>query len=35
MVFILPVEFRASSEYEKEESDGEGFDEEELGEAGA
>jgi hypothetical protein len=33
MVFILPVEFRAPSKYEKEESDGEGFDEEEFGEA--
>ena len=33
MVFILPIEFRAPSKYEQEESDEEGFDEEELGEA--
>jgi len=32
MVFILPVEFRAPSKYEQEESDGEEYDEEELGE---
>ena len=33
MVFILPVEFRAPSKYKQEESDGEEYDEEELGEA--
>jgi len=33
MVFILPIEFRAPSKYEQEESDGEEYDEEELGEA--
>ena len=33
MVFILPAEFRAPSKYEQEESDGEEYDEEELGEA--
>ena len=33
MVFILPVEFRAPSKYEQEESDEEGCDEEVLGEA--
>jgi len=33
MVFILPVEFRAPSKYEQEESDGEDYDEEELEEA--
>jgi hypothetical protein len=32
MVFILPTEFRAPSKYEQEESDGEEYDEEELGE---
>ena len=32
MVFILPAEFRAPSKYEQEESDGEEYDEEELGE---
>jgi hypothetical protein len=32
MVFILPVEFRAPSNYEQEESDREEYDEEELGE---
>ena len=32
MVFILPVEFRAPSKYEQEESDEEGSDGEELGE---
>ena len=32
-VFILPVEFRAPSKYKQEESDGEEYDEEELGEA--
>jgi len=33
MVFILPAVFRAPSKYEQEESDGEEYDEEELGEA--
>jgi hypothetical protein len=33
MVFILPAKFRTSSKYEQEESDEEGCDEEELGEA--
>jgi hypothetical protein len=33
MVFILPVEFRAPSKYEQEESDREEYDGEELGEA--
>ena len=33
MVFILPAEFKAPSKYEQEESDEEGFYEEELGEA--
>jgi hypothetical protein len=33
MVFIRPIEFRAPSKYKQEESDGEGYDEEELGEA--
>jgi hypothetical protein len=32
MVFILPTEFRAPSKYEQEESYGEEYDEEELGE---
>ena len=32
MVFILPIEFKAPSKYEQEESDEEGCDEEELGE---
>ena len=31
MVFILPIEFRAPSKYKQEESDGEEYDEEELG----
>jgi hypothetical protein len=33
MVFVLPVEIRAPSKYEQEGSDGEEYDEEELGEA--
>ena len=33
MVFILPIEFRAPSKCEQEESDGEEYDEEELGKA--
>jgi hypothetical protein len=33
MVFILPAEFKAPSKFQQEESDGEGYDEEELGEA--
>ena len=33
MVFILPAEFRAPSKCKQEESDGEEYDEEELGEA--
>jgi hypothetical protein len=33
MVFILPIEFRAPSKYEQEESIGEEYNEEELGEA--
>ena len=33
MVFILPVEFRAPSKYEQEESNGEEYDGEELEEA--
>jgi hypothetical protein len=33
MVFILPVEFRAPSKCEQEESDGEGYDDKELGKA--
>jgi hypothetical protein len=33
MVFILPAEFRAPSKYEQEESNGEEYDGEELGEA--
>ena len=32
MVFILPIELRAPSKYEHEESDREEYDEEELGE---
>ena len=32
MVFILPAEFRAPYKYEQEESNGEEYDEEELGE---
>ena len=32
MVFILPIEFRALSRYEQEESNGEEYEEEELGE---
>jgi hypothetical protein len=32
MVFILLAEFRAPTKCEQEESDGEGYDEEELGE---
>jgi hypothetical protein len=33
MVFILPAQFRASSKYEQVESNGEEYNEEELGEA--
>ena len=33
MVFILPTEFRAPSKCKQEESNGEEYDEEELGEA--
>ena len=33
MLFILPIEFRAPSKYEQKESDEEGCDEEEFGEA--
>ena len=32
MVFMLPTEFRAPSKCKQEESDGEEYDEEELGE---